>query len=145
MAGSAGGAHIVVPLTNGSAIALHCRRTLTTKAPMPHSQHLPTWQQLTPRYTFHTVVAADSDPQKATRIRKTPPPLSWHLIAHMPPDDPDYLVPPGEHEFDVIDLVEKEKAIFEWPKGLSADQITGWVSGWFGCTAQRVAGRTWVV
>lgn len=112
---------------------------------MARQQHLPTWQQLTPRYTFHTVVAADSDPQKATRIRKTLPPLSWHLIAYMPPDDPNYLAPSGEHEFDVIDLIEKEKAVFEWPKGLSADQITGWVSGWFGCTAQRVAERIWVV
>ena len=44
-----------------------------------------------------------------------------------------------------MDLVEKEKALFEWPQGLDADRITGWVSGWFGCTAQRVGARTWVV
>ena len=112
---------------------------------MPHSKHLPTWQQLTPRYTFHTVVAADFDPCKATAIRKTLPPLSWHLLLHIPPDDPDFLAPPGADEFEVMDLVEKEKALFEWPKGLPADQITGWVSGWFGCTAQRVGARTWVV
>ena len=112
---------------------------------MPHSQHLPTWQQLTPRYTFHTVVAADSAPCKATAIRKTLPPLSWHLLVHIPPDDPDFLAPPGADEFEVMDLIEKEKALFEWPKGLTADQITGWVSGWFGCTAQRVGARTWVV
>lgn len=112
---------------------------------MQRPQHLPTWQQLTPRYTFHTVVAAAADPQKATRIRRTLPPLSWYLIAHMSTDDPDFLTPAGNQEFDVIDLIEKEKAIFEWPEGLSADQITGWVSGWFGCTAQRVAERSWVV
>ena len=112
---------------------------------MPHKQHLPTWQQLTPRYTFHTVVAADRDPCKATAIRKTLPPLSWHLLLHMPPDDPDFLSPPGDNEFEVMDLVEKEKALFEWPQGLDADRITGWVSGWFGCTAQRVGARTWVV
>ena len=112
---------------------------------MPHPQHLPTWQQLTPRYTFRTVVAADSDPCKATRVRQTLPPLSWHLLLHIPPDDPDFLAPPGADEFEVMDLVEKEKALFEWPEGLTADQITGWVSGWFGCTAQRVGARTWVV
>lgn len=112
---------------------------------MAHKQHLPTWQQLTPRYTFHTVVAADRDPCKATAIRKTLPPLSWHLLVHMPPDDPDFLSPPGDNEFEVMDLVEKEKALFEWPQGLDADRITGWVSGWFGCTAQRVGARTWVV
>lgn len=112
---------------------------------MPRTQHLPTWQQLTPRYTFHTVVAADSDPRKATAIRKTLPPLSWHLLVHMLPDDPDFLSPPGDNEFEVMDLVEKEKALFEWPQGLDADRITGWVSGWFGCTAQRVGARTWVV
>ena len=112
---------------------------------MPHKQHLPTWQQLTPRYTFHTVVAADSDPRKATATRKTLPPLSWHLLLHMPPDDPDFLSPPGDNEFEVMDLVEKEKALFEWPQGLDADRITGWVSGWIGCTAQRVGARTWVV
>ena len=44
-----------------------------------------------------------------------------------------------------LDLVEKEKALFEWPQGLDADRITGWISGWFGCTAQRVGARTWVV
>lgn len=112
---------------------------------MTRTQHLPTWQQLTPRYTFHTVVAADSDPRKATAVRKTLPPLSWYLLVHMPPDDPDFLSTPGDNEFEVMDLVEKEKALFEWPQGLAADRITGWVSGWFGCTAQRVGARTWVV
>ena len=67
---------------------------------MPQAQHLPTWQQLTPRYTFHTVVAADRDPCKATAIRKTLPPLPWYLLVHMLPDDPDFLVPPGADEFE---------------------------------------------
>ena len=112
---------------------------------MPQAQHLPTWQQLTPRYTFHTVVAADHDPRKATAIRKTLAPLPWYMLAHMYPDDPDYLTPVGVNEFEVVDLAEKEKAIFEWPQGVTADRVTGWISGWFGCTAQRVTERTWVV
>ena len=112
---------------------------------MPHKQHLPTSQQLTQRYTFHTVVLADRDPCKATKRRRTLPPLPWYMLAYMPPDDPDFLAPPGEDEFEVMDLVEKEKALFAWPQGLDADRITGWVSGWFGCTAQRVGARTWVV
>ena len=112
---------------------------------MPQAQHLPTWQQLTPRYTFHTQVLADKGPCKGTAISKTLPPLPWALVAHMFPDDPDFLSPPGDNEFEVMDLVEKEKALFEWPHGLGADLITGWVSGWFGCTAQRVGARTWVV
>ena len=112
---------------------------------MPQAQHLPTWQQLTPRHTFRTVVLADHDPCKVTAIRKTLPPLPWYMIAHMYPDDPDYLTPVGANEFEVVDLAEKEKAIFEWPQDVSADRITGWVSSWFGCTAQRVGERTWVV
>ena len=31
------------------------------------------------------------------------------------------------------------------PDDFTADRITGWISGWFGCTAQRVGARTWVV
>ncbi len=145
MAGSAGPLPAPHHLTNGSADALHYRRAPTRKANMPQAQHLPTWQQLTPRYTFHTVVLADRDPCKATAIRKTLPPLPWYMLAHMYPDDPDFLAPLGANEFEVVDLAEKEKAIFEWPQDVSADRITGWVSSWFGCTAQRIGERTWVV
>ena len=112
---------------------------------MPQAQHLPTWQQLTPRYTFHTEVLADKDPCKGTAIRKTLPPLPWYMLAHMLPDDPDFLAPPGAGEFEVIDIAEKEKALFEWPQDVTADRLTGWISGWFGSTAQRIGERTWVV
>ena len=112
---------------------------------MPQAQHLPTWQQLTPRYTFHTVVLADRDPCKATARRRTLPPLPWFMLAHMLPDDPDFLAPPGAQEFEVLDFAEKEKALFEWPQDVTADHITGWISGWFGCNAQRIGERTWVV
>lgn len=63
----------------------------------------------------------------------------------MQSDDPAYLDGCAAAQFAVVDVVTKEKAIFELPYGATPAIVTALIEGHFGSAAFRVGPKLWFV
>ena len=78
-------------------------------------------------------------------ITSTLPRLLDHVLSIAEHGDDDYFVNAGGNEFAVVDVVTREKAWFEMPKGCTPDNITAMIESTFDASAFRVGSRLWFV
>lgn len=67
------------------------------------------------------------------------------MLTVAPLGDPDYLLPPKDGEFAVIDTWSKEKAWFEMPFGCTPDMVDAMIASSFNAGPFRISNKIWCV
>ena len=90
---------------------------------------------------FFVARSINPDPRKTGRKSTR---LMDFCIATAEKDDCEYFAPCVQGEFAVVDFMTDAKAWFQWPDGMTPEQISSMVDSCFNARSRRVSGRLWI-
>lgn len=73
------------------------------------------------------------------------PRLLDYMLCVMEPGDAGYLQNGEAGEFAVVDIITREKALFEQPENIKPEAIGAMIASTFNVSAVRVSQRLWIV